>query len=54
MEDLIVKETTDILKKLSPKNQSYFMSLVRMAEVAENGVKADQSLGEAEHLQKKI
>ena len=34
-----VKETTDILKRLSPKNQAYFMTLVRVAEIAENGVK---------------
>lgn len=39
MENTIIKETTDILKRLSPRNQSYFMMLVRMAEVAENGVK---------------
>lgn len=36
-----VKETTDILKQLSPKNQTYFMTLVRVAETAENGVKSD-------------
>lgn len=41
MENTIVKETTDILKKLSPKNQIYFMTLVRLAEVAENGVKKE-------------
>ena len=34
-----VKETTDIHKRLSPKNQAYFMTLVRVAEIAENGVK---------------
>ncbi len=34
-----VKETTDILKRLSPQNQAYFMTLVRVAEIAENGVK---------------
>lgn len=39
MENTIIKETTEILKKLSPKNQVYFMTLVRLAEVAENGVK---------------
>ena len=41
MENTIVKETTDILKRLSPRNQSYFMMLVRVAEVAENGVKKE-------------
>jgi len=39
MENIVIKETTNILKKLSPKNQMYFMTLVRLAEVAENGVK---------------
>ena len=34
-----VKETADILKRLSPKNQAYFMTLLRVAEIAENGVK---------------
>ena len=39
MENSITKETTDILKRLSPKNQTYFMTLVRFAEIVENGVK---------------
>lgn len=45
MEETMVKETADILKRLSPKNQAYFMTLVRVAESAENGVKslAEQS-----------
>ena len=34
-----VKETADILKRLTPKNQAYFMTLVRVAEIAENGAK---------------
>lgn len=34
-----VKETADILKRPSPQNQAYFMTLVRVAEIAENGVK---------------
>lgn len=34
-----VEETMDILKRLSPQNQAYFMTLVRVAETAENGVK---------------
>ncbi len=34
-----VEETTDILKRLSPQNQAYFMTLVRVAEIAENGVR---------------
>ncbi len=40
----IIEETTDILKKLSPKNQSYFMTLVRVAEVAENGVRNETAI----------
>lgn len=35
-----VIETVDILKRLSPQNQAYFMTLVRVAETAENGVKS--------------
>lgn len=38
----IVKETTDVLKKLSPKNQLYFMTLVRLAAVAEEGIKEEK------------
>lgn len=34
-----IKETADILKRLTPQNQAYFMTLVRVAETAENGVK---------------
>lgn len=34
-----IKETADILRRLSPQNQAYFMTLVRVAETAENGVK---------------
>ncbi len=36
MENTIVKEATEILSKLSPQNQIYFMTLVRAAEAAEN------------------
>ena len=39
MNEIIVKEASDILKRLSPKNQAYFMTLVRVADAAENGVK---------------
>lgn len=41
MEDTIIKEGMDILKKLSPKNQTYFMTLLRLAEVAEDGAKSE-------------
>lgn len=39
MNDGAVKETADILKRLTPENQAYFMTLVRVAGTAENGVK---------------
>ncbi|MFG6369287.1 MAG: hypothetical protein K1W16_12845 [Lachnospiraceae bacterium] len=34
-----VAEGIDILKKLSPKNQAYFITLLRLAEAAENGAR---------------
>ena len=34
-----VEETASILKRLTPQNQAYFMTLVRVAEIAENGAK---------------
>ena len=40
MNATIVKEATDILKRLSPENQAYFMTLVRVAEAAEKGARA--------------
>lgn len=51
MENEIVKETTDILKRLSPKNQAYLMTLARVADAAESGVKnknLDKSLNKQE------
>ncbi len=39
MENTIVEEGIDILKRLSPKNQAYFMTLLRLAEIAEEGAK---------------
>lgn len=39
MEKTIVEETADILKQLSPLNQAYFMTMVRVAGVAEKSVK---------------
>lgn len=44
MENAIIKETADVLKRLSPQNQEYFMTLVRLAEVAENGVKNRETI----------
>lgn len=43
MENTIVRETADILKRLTPKNQTYFMTLVRLAEVAENAVRHQEA-----------
>ncbi len=39
MNENTTKETIDILNRLTPKNQAYFMTLVRVAEIAENSVK---------------
>lgn len=39
MKETTVEETMEILKRLSPQNQAYFMTLVRVAETAEKGVK---------------
>ncbi|MCM1258138.1 MAG: hypothetical protein NC307_09835 [Roseburia sp.] len=41
MKNPIVKEGLDILKKLSPKNQTYFMTMLRLAKAAEDGVKRE-------------
>lgn len=41
MEDTMLNEGIDILKKLSLKNQTYFMTLLRLAEVAEEGAKSE-------------
>lgn len=43
MEKSLVEEGTNILKKLSPMNQAYFMTLLRVAEAAENGVRSEMS-----------
>lgn len=43
MENTIMKETADIFKQLTPENQSYFITLIRVAEAAENGVKKQYS-----------
>lgn len=42
MESALIKEATDILKRLSPQNQAYFITLARVAEAAENAVKNTQ------------
>ena len=44
MENLIVRETTNILKELSPENQSYLLTLAKVAEAAEKGVKKQQGI----------
>lgn len=40
MKNQIALEAAEILKRLSPQNQAYFMTMVRLAEVAERNVKA--------------
>lgn len=42
MENTILSEATDTLKKLTPQNQDYFMTLLRVAAVAEDAVKEAQ------------
>lgn len=39
MEDNNLEKTKEILEKLSPDNQLYFMTLVKVAAIAEAGVK---------------
>lgn len=34
-----LNEAIDVLKKLSPQNQAYFMTLVQVAQISENGMK---------------
>lgn len=46
MENLLIEESKEILKQLSPENQAYFMTLVKVAEVAEANVK--------KHMKKRI
>ncbi len=41
MENTIIKEGTDILKKLSPKNQDYLMTMLRLAEAGEDGARSE-------------
>ena len=41
MSDINVKEGIEILKNLSPKNQAYFMTMLRLAEVAESGARIE-------------
>ncbi len=43
MENNNVKEGINILKKLSPKNQIYFMTLLRLAEAAEDGARSNMT-----------
>lgn len=40
MENQTAMETAEILSRLSPQNQAYFMTMVRVAEAAERNVKA--------------
>ena len=43
MENNNIKEGMNILKKLSPKNQTYFMTLLRLAEAAEDGARSEMN-----------
>lgn len=47
-----VNEGIDILKKLSPKNQAYFMTMLRLAEAAEEGAKNNAAASVHEKLEK--
>lgn len=52
MESKVIIEAADILKRLSPKNQAYFMTLIRVAETAETSIKGtlkEQSKKNSEH-----
>lgn len=51
MDNAIIREATDVLKKLSPQNQSYFMTLLRLAETAEEGAR-DEMLKQSRGRQK--
>lgn len=45
MEKNIVEQTTDMLRKLSPQNQTYFMTLVRVAAIAEENCGKEEEDG---------
>ncbi len=40
MENQVAMEAAEILKKLSPQNQAYFMTMLRVADATERNVKA--------------
>ncbi|MCI8798199.1 MAG: hypothetical protein HFH88_00090 [Lachnospiraceae bacterium] len=40
MVESTLRETFDILTRLTLKNQAYFMTLLRVAQIAEDGVKS--------------
>ena len=40
MENQIAMEAAEILKKLSPQNQAYFMTMLRVADATERNVRA--------------
>ena len=39
MENQVAMEAAEILKKLSPQNQAYFMTMLRVADATERNVK---------------
>ncbi len=43
---IYVKEATDIIKKLSPENQVYMLTLARVAMTAENAIKDSSFMNE--------
>ncbi len=47
-----VDEGIEILKKLSPKNQAYFMTMLRLAEAAEEGAKNKGAFSVHEKLER--
>ncbi|MGI6028739.1 MAG: hypothetical protein ACOX81_04980 [Candidatus Heteroscillospira sp.] len=55
MKDVLVAETADVLKRLTPQNQKLIMTMVRVADVAESNVRnMDQVEAKDEDTSKKI
>ena len=42
----ITNEMTEIMRQLTPENQQYFLTLMRIAAVAENSVKKQEQFDE--------
>lgn len=54
MEDIAVREGIEILKNLSPKNQAYFMTMLRLAEVAEAGIRGESESNKNKKKRRKV